>query len=309
MVTCWLVATLGMPSAWAVVPEPLIPRDFPDPEVIVADGVHYAYATGTERQRVPYAVGGVDGASWQVGGDALPRRPRWMAVGAGAWAPDVSVRPNGDYLLYFTGPRAGDGTLCVGAATAPRPEGPFRPAPEPLVCESRLGGVIDPASFVAEDGRRYLVYKTNADPATIWLQPVEPGGMALGGAPTPLLRADRPDEGGIVEAPVLVRRPSGYVLFYAANHFRSRHYQTRYATASSLKGPYRKAGGPLLTSASTGIESPGGADVAAGHLYFHGWLGGGREVRAMYRLAYRWAGDRPVVPGRSDVAGQPTRSS
>ncbi|TKG72253.1 glycoside hydrolase family 43 protein [Prauserella endophytica] len=294
-----LLSLFGLPAFTARVapPEPLIPRNFPDPDVSVFGGTYYGYATGGERERVPYAVARDDGGDWTTRGDALPQKPAWMAPGVGAWAPDVFQRPQGDYLMYFTGARSGDNTMCLGAAVAGTPDGPFTPVgDQPLVCEPRLGGNIDPASFVDADGSRYLLYKTNAHPSTIWLQPVAADGLTFTGPRVELLRVDRPDEGRVVEAPVLIKRETQYVLFYSANHFQSPAYQTRYATSPSLTGPYTKAREPLLDSRSTGLESPGGADVTGEHLYFHAWRDGGREVRAMYRTDLLWTADTPYVP-------------
>ncbi|PXY32681.1 hypothetical protein BAY60_03120 [Prauserella muralis] len=293
-----LLTLLGIPPAPAskTAPRPQLAENFPDPEVSRFGGWQYGYATGSKQQRVPYAMADAGGHNWRLLGDALPTPPAWAAPDVGAWAPDVSRRPRGDYLMYFSMARAGDRLMCLGAALAPTPAGPFQPVGrEPLLCQPELHGTIDPASFVRSDGSRYLLYKTDSHPARIWLRPTTPDGLRLAGPAVELLRADRPHEDGVVEAPVLVERPSAFVLLYAANDFRSRAYQTRYATAPTLGGPYTKAGRALLTTDSVGVRSPGGADVAGHRLYFHGWLPGAKSVRALYGAPLRWDGPRPVA--------------
>ncbi|KAF1834354.1 Arabinanase/levansucrase/invertase [Decorospora gaudefroyi] len=61
------------------------------------------------------------------------------------WAPDAASK-NGKYYLYFPA-RDKDGIFRVGVAVGDKPEGPFKPEPEPI----KGSFSIDPASFVDDD--------------------------------------------------------------------------------------------------------------------------------------------------------------
>jgi arabinan endo-1,5-alpha-L-arabinosidase len=284
-------------------PQLLINANFPDPDVLQAGSTYYGYSTSSASGRVPYATAPGPNGPWTIRGDALPTKPGWAGNG-GFWAPDVSRRADGKYLMYFTGPSVAVGRMCLGAAIADSPAGPFSAVGSgPLVCNGGEGGDIDPSSFTDASGQRYLLYKNDGNavgqPAYIWLQPVAADGVTFTGGRTALLRDDRPEEARVVEAPVLVKRASHYVLFYSANVYSSRNYQTSYATSGSITGPYTKAYRSLITTDSVNgtVEGPGGADVVGNKIFFHGWLNGGRSARGVYVADLGWANDFPVVRG------------
>lgn len=290
----------GTANAASQAPALVIGQDFPDPAVLQAGSTYYAYSTSSGSGRIPYATASAPTGPWSVKGDALPTKPAWAGDG-GFWAPDVSRRSDGTYLMYFAGPSVAQGRMCVGAAVANTPAGPFTSVGgTPLVCNASEGGDIDPSAFVDTDGRRYLVYKNDGNaigaPTIIWLQPVAADGVTMTGGRTELLRNSRPEEGGVIEAPKLVRRPSQYVLFYATGVYSQNTYSTSYGTSASLTGPYTKAYRPLLTTDSVNgaVQGPGGADVLGDHIFFHGWLSNGR---GMYVADLGWANDFPVVRG------------
>jgi arabinan endo-1,5-alpha-L-arabinosidase len=285
-------------------PAALITADFPDPDVIRAGSSFYAYSTSGPAGRVQVAAAPAATGPWTVRGDALPVKPSWAGEG-GFWAPDVSRRADGRYLMYFAAPSAATGRMCVGAALSDQPPGPFLPVGEaPLVCDASEGGDIDPASFTDTGGRRYLLYKNDGNalnppvPSIIWLREVRADGVSFAGPRVELLRDDRPGEHGVIEAPVLVRRPGRYVLFYAGGSYTGDRYFTGYAESSSLTGPFTKADRPLMTTASLGgaVRGPGGADVLGGRIFFHGWVG---KARWMYTTRLSWRDDRPAVEGRA----------
>ena len=68
------------------------------------------------------------------------------------WAPDAAAK-DGRYFLYFPA-KDRDGVFRIGVATADRPEGPFRPEPEPI----QGSFSIDPAVFTDEDGASYIYF-------------------------------------------------------------------------------------------------------------------------------------------------------
>ncbi|KAJ8488968.1 hypothetical protein ONZ45_g13751 [Pleurotus djamor] len=68
------------------------------------------------------------------------------------WAPDAAFK-DGKYFLYFPA-RDKDGIFRIGVAVSDKPEGPFKPDPEPITGSY----TIDPASFVDDDGQGYLYF-------------------------------------------------------------------------------------------------------------------------------------------------------
>ncbi|MFA1547978.1 family 43 glycosylhydrolase [Actinomadura chokoriensis] len=313
LVTMLVMATAhGGPvlAAATVPPRAVIAADFPDPDVIQAGSTVYAYSTSSSAGAVPVASAPSASGPWTMRGDALPSRPSWATEKGGFWAPDVSRRADGQYLMYFTAPSAATTPtrMCIGAALSTGPLGPFRPIGDaPLVCDASEGGDIDPASFVDTDGKRYLLYKNdgnalnNGTPSVIWLQEVQADGITFVGPRKELIRNDRAEENGVIEAPVLIKRPTQYVLLYSGGSYCSDEYFTSYAVSSSLTGRFSKAYRPLMTTETLGgaVRGPGGADVLGEDVFFHGWVGDcpGNGARWTYTADLGWANDHPVVRG------------
>lgn len=293
-----LLPLTGTPAEAATAPKLLLNQDFPDPGVLAGLWGYYAFSTASPSGRVPMAR--TDGAesNWSVQGDALTGPPSWADPASQYWAPDVSRGPDGRYLMYFSTHTASTGQKCIGTATGDSPRGPFQPDSDaPLVCVGEDRSDIDPQSFMDIDGKRYLLYKSDTDPTTIWLQEVSLDGHALRGDRIPLLHADRPEEHGVVEAPSLVRSGSQYVLFFSGDYFTSTGYHTSYATARNITGPYTKSADSFLTTGTLGgaVDGPGGADVVGGHIFFHGWLSKEHHARGLYSLPIRFHGGKPEI--------------
>ena len=68
------------------------------------------------------------------------------------WAPDAA-RKNGRYYLYFPA-KDREGVFRIGVAVGDRPEGPFRPQPQPI----QGSYSIDPAVFTDTDGTSYMYF-------------------------------------------------------------------------------------------------------------------------------------------------------
>lgn len=283
----------------------VIDGDFPDPDVLRDGGTYYAYSTNSTHGNVPTATAPAPAGPWRRGPDALPRPGSWATPNAGLiWAPDVSKRPDGSYLMYYTARDTASGRQGIGVARAGTPQGPFTPAGDgPLVCPADQGGAIDAASFTDTDGAHYLLYKNdgNAIGADTWLhlQRVSDDGAGLQGAPVRLLKQDRSEETALIEAPTLLRHQTTYVLMYSAGHYDDGSYFTGYARSAALTGPYTKSRRPLLSSRSTGLTGPGGQHVVGDGeqdwLVHHAVLERDPLVRGMYVRELNWEGDTPVA--------------
>ncbi|KAF2688146.1 glycoside hydrolase family 43 protein [Lentithecium fluviatile CBS 122367] len=199
---------------------------------------------------------------------------------ANVWAPEILQRPDGRFVLYYsaTAASAADSAVhCVGAAISDDPTGPFEPEESPIACPIEEGGAIDPGAITDSDGSIYLAYKIDGNlrglggecgnmmfpqrATPIVLQKLEEDGITLSGAPVTIL--DRTfNDGPLVEAPVVARSEEGvYFLFYSSGCTWNPSYNVKYATSTSITGPYTRASEPLLQTGSWGLLAPGSPTV------------------------------------------------
>ena len=327
-------AAVGADSAPFV---PTFESDFPDPFILLHGGRFLAYATNTDkgRENVQMATS-TDLVTWKgiasPGGglhDAMPELPKWAKRG-NTWAPEVLKTDKG-FVLYFTARDEKSDLQCVGAAFSADPLGPFvSTAPGPLVCQTDLGGTIDASPFRDGDGQLYLYYKNDGNnprvrkPTDIFVQRLSPDGLSLAGEPVALLRNDKDWEAHVIEAPTMVKTPSGYTMLYSANHFgwethqRLSPYAMGYATCSSPMGPCKDASdNPILYSYNNKeagcLSGPGHQTVfqvgQRSFIAFHGWLAtkGCRKVddkRVMYVAPLAWKDGKPVIAPSLRPAGK-----
>jgi beta-xylosidase len=308
-VTVAAVAALTVTSTAASAADihPVIARDFPDPAVLAVGSTYYAYSTAsgypTGVRHVPVEGSASLFGGWTELGDAMPQLPGWVAgdSSGSVWAPAVSARSDGSYLLYFTAHASAPVNVqCIGAALATSPIGPFHPVGnQPLVCHPQEVNSIDPDAFTDTDGSQYLLYSSGRGTATIWAQQMSRDGLTLIGDRRALIRADRPDEANIVEAPAMVHHGSEYVLFFSADAYNSGAYFINYATATSMTGPFQKAPKALLdaTTLHGKFSNPGGQDIVPGtthdYLIFHAYTA--PNQRSMFVAELSWHNGTPTV--------------
>lgn len=291
-----------------VAPTRILDSDAADPDVARVGDTYYLYATSTGGRRVPVRSAKSLTGPWSASRDAMPANAAW-STGRNYWAPEVRELGPQDFRLYFTAQDRASGRQCIGVASATSPTGPFVPADRPLQCDAAEGGAIDASTFRDDDGSLYLVYKNDGNairrPTSLWLQRLSGDGKRFVGERTRLLSNDSPQEHGIIEAPVLVKRGGRYVLLYSGGEYWNGTYFTSYATSTSLRGAYTKAFRPLMTNASLGqrVDGPGGQDVVStpqgDRIVFHGWRNpeGHNGGRAGYVADLGFPDGYPVVRG------------
>lgn len=241
----------------------------PNPFVLVDEGRYYLYASQVRftGASIPVRVSDEIGRWDAPAIDALPVLPDWAAHGQ-TWAPDV--RRLGDrYVMYMTA-RFGAGeppTQCIGVAVADRPEGPFDPFPDPLVCQLDRHGSIDPRSFVDQNGDLWLHWKSDdnaregSSTASLYAQRLDASGTSLQGEAVRILEVDQAWEGRIIEAPQMVVLDGEHWLFYSGNWFNQPVYGLGVARCEGPAGPCTKPfDGPWLDSNAQG-NGPGEASV------------------------------------------------
>lgn len=265
--------------------------DFPDPFVLGnGPSGHLAASTNdVDLVRMP-TVAATDLGSWSKAPDLLQDEPTWAGDAAGIWwAPAVWDAPVGGYVLYYTVRHKPSGKQCIGGATASAPGGPYTVTGSfdsaPFVCQTSMGGSIDPSVFV-DPGGQWLLWKSddnsNGNLPHIWTQQLSDDGTDLEGSRTTLIGVSQAWEFGTnahnttVEGPSMVKVGSDHYLFYSGSDWESVSYAVGYAKCTSPSGGCTKPqDGPVLASGSNG-SGPGGGEVFVDHggqrwLAYHAW--------------------------------------
>jgi hypothetical protein len=238
-----------------------------DPFLLRDQDRYYLYTSGVPGRlpiNVPVATA-TDFRGWSPVTDAMPVLPHWARPGF-TWAPDVH-RFGSATVLYFTAGVAGSGQQCVGIATATSPLGPFTAEPTPFLCQTALGGTIDPRVFTDATGVNWMLYKSDqniggaATPTVMWSQRLSPDGVHLVGPPFRLMGPDEPWQGTIVEAPDMVQVGRTYWLVYSGNWFNQPDYAIGAARCAGPSGPCADISNrPVLGSNAQGA-GPGEASL------------------------------------------------
>ena len=309
---------LLLPSPKPPYTNPVIPFDCPDPGVLALPNedppIFAAVCTGG-KFRIRTSRSLVSWANTDV--FILPDgKPPWAANGNRNWAPELHAVGDG-VMAYFTSVNGGN-VLSVGAASAPSIDGPFTDLGAPLV--QNPVGVIDASYFEDDDGSKWLLDKidgnSQGDPTPIRIRELTADGRAFADGSSPqqiLVNQSSTWEGGVVEAPWLVKRDGMYYLFYSGNVYDDR-YRTGVARSAALLGPYEKHSGPILQNNETWVGPGHGSVVVAGGLdYFvyHAWRNdgsGGNDTsqgRNVLVDRIQWQDGWPVIhdgtPSRTPV--------
>lgn len=291
---------------------PVLRADFPDPFVLLDNGTYYAYATNGSGKNIQLARS-TDLVTWEVLSDAMPATPKWAKFGGSLiWAPEV-MKIGSTYVMYYVARDKASDRQCVGVATANSPEGKFADkSDKALVCQSDLGGTIDPDPF--RDGDKlYLYYKNDGNccgmHTDLWAQELSPDGLSLVGEPSKLIENTEPWEGSVVEAPTMWKHDDKYYLFFSANNYAGFEYAVGYATCDTPTGPCQQAQeNPILSSRMN--KQP--LVVGPGHqclvqvgdqtwIVYHVWNVNSNGMRGSNRYMYidrlDWKNGKPVVEG------------
>ncbi|KAI5991362.1 glycoside hydrolase family 43 protein [Pisolithus marmoratus] len=275
---------------YAAVYGPVISANFPDPAILVTLNVTYAYATNSGNINIQVATSYDNGTTWTLldGVDALPDVGPWATVNL-TWAPDVIDRGDGTFVMYYAAESPSQMTHRVGAATSTNPVGPYTPQTQPIACQTAGGGAIDPAGFQDVDGQRYIVYKVDGN--NLGGEMMEADALTPTGDPVQIL--DRgPQDGPLIEAPVLILHNGTYVLTFSSNCYNTDLYDISYATAPSVFGPYMKASSPFLVTGDDGLTGPGEVTPTPDGTFmvFHATVNFNPLTGCMYTATISWNG-------------------
>ncbi len=230
------------------------PYNGADPYVLYHDGVYYLYCSGYS----PFNEGfwywtSTDLVNWVVGEKCAGP---WFGAGSGTyWAPEVYKIGDRFVMVATVNQR-------TVIAESDSPGGPFVPQDDYLID----GRAIDGHIFVDDDGRLYLYYVN----AGIHGCELNENLAIVPGTERTVFKANETWEGGVTEAPFVVKHNGVYYLMFSGNNALSAGYAVGYATSNSPLGTYEKydANPILLKTFKTNapghnsiISSPDGSEL------------------------------------------------
>lgn len=270
------------------------PLDFPDPFVAAVDDGYVAVATSPHRGTLTVPLRrSTDLKRWSDPVEALAQRASW-ASRASVWAPALFNPEPGRWLLYYSVPHLPSRSRCISVAVAARAEGPYvDDSVAPLTCDEARGGAIDPEAFRDDEGRDWLVWKTEGRPddveAALWSQQLGSDGLSLVGSRRPLLERRLDWELPLIENPSMFFQDGGWKLMYSAGVWQNETYKVGLARCHSPAGPCERLLDRPLLASGRGLAGPGGASVFRDRanrlrVAFHAW--------APERVGYEHGGSR-----------------
>lgn len=247
----------------------ILPGDHPDPSAVKIGNEYWAAGTTSNWSPVFPLYRSYDLVNWKPAGHVFTKLPDWADYYL--WAPEISY-DNGKVYLYYSAHKK-NGSLCIAAAVADRPEGPYQDL-GPLMCQE--DGSIDAFAMRDEQGKLYMIWKEDGNskgkPTPIWAQEMKEDRTALIGEKKELFRADAAWENGLVEGVAIIRQHDYFYAFYAgaACCGKKCSYGTGIARAKNLLGPWEKYPGNPVLAATPAWNCPGhGTPVEKdGRFYF-----------------------------------------
>jgi beta-xylosidase len=291
---------------------PVYAHNFPDPAILKVGKTYYAYGTNTATAVIPVLTS-TDLVHWKSHGDAMPVTARWVA--SDVWAPQVFQASSNKFVLYFAARYNTAQHQCVGFATSSKPTGPFKStATKPAICQSTLGGDIDPDVF-RDKNQTYVLWKNDGNCCGIttwlWAQKASADGTKLVGKPVKLDSNKQGWEGSLIEAPFMWKHGSTYYLFFSANDYASYNYSVGYAACKTPMGPCTDATNNPLVISKCAAAGPGGETIfsdAKGQTWmmYHAWkstsVGDEGVGRQLWIDRLDWKNNKPVVHGPTCTA-------
>jgi putative cell wall-binding protein len=260
----------------------------PDPDLVRFGSTWYLYSTGTRwGNHIGVLVSSSPNSGWHTttgktyGSTALPNPPRWATPNT-TWAPGVYLY-RGHYVMFYAARVASVGRWCVTVAVSSSPTGPFTDSSTgPMICQTDIGGSIDPQPFIDADGKPWLLWKNNdgstADVSKVWVAPLDLGGGTAVAGPVRVLMAKNTQLytwQSTVDNPQKVIAGGQHYLFYSSGQWDDDTYRVGYAVCAGPTGPCTSGPQPILQSYGS-VAGPGGGTVEQGPdgrwwLSYHAW--------------------------------------
>src|SRR5215204_2641371 len=134
----------------------VLPGDHPDPSVVKIGDTYWASATTSNWMPAYPIYKSKDLLNWKPSGSIFSTLPAWADYYF--WAPELTYE-KGKVYVYYAAHKKG-GNLCVGIASADKPEGPYKDH-GPLICQEV--GSIDAFPMRDENGKLFLIWKEDGN--------------------------------------------------------------------------------------------------------------------------------------------------
>ncbi len=238
-----------------------------DPTVVKKpDGTYLLAATGINLSLKTSP----DRVAWRNAGAVWPNGASWTTAYTNGdrnlWAPDISYR-HGQYWLYYSASTFGSQRSAIFLATSPTgASGSW--THRGLVIDSSTAvnfNAIDPNLVVDDAGNWWLTFGSFWSGLKLIRLDNSTGLRSTSDTQVRSL-VSRPNAGGAVEAPYIVKRGGYYYMWMSFDRCcqgASSTYRIMVGRAATLTGPYADRNGTALTSG-------GGTQVLAGHGSVHG---------------------------------------
>ncbi|MCW3081010.1 family 43 glycosylhydrolase [Segetibacter sp.] len=217
----------------------ILPGDYPDPSIIKIGDSYWASATTSNWMPAYPILKSADMVHWTTEGYIFNKLPDWADYYF--WAPEITYE-NGKVYVYYSAHKKG-GNLCLGIATADKPEGPYKDL-GPMMCEE--AGSIDAFPMRDENGKLYLIWKEDGNsikqPTPIWAMEMKEDRTGLIGEKHELFRNKVAWEENLVEGVSMMKHGGYYYAFYAAAGCCGVgcNYIVGIARSKNLLGPWEK---------------------------------------------------------------------
>ena len=278
-----------------------------DPSLIFAHGQYYLFQTGGSQGLA--AKTSADLLAWSAAPAVLSPNPAWVSSQvAGAtnlWAPDISYF-GGVYHLYYSASTFGSNHSCIGHATRAALNAGSWADQGSVICSNASAtsdnwNAIDPNVIVDLAGTPWLAF------GSFWggLKMIELTQAGARANQTIQSIAARPNNGGALEAPFIVRRCGYYYLFVSFDRCcdgADSTYKIMVGRSTSVTGPYSdragaammQGGGTLLVqgldASQSGWHGPGHNAViftgAAAYNVYHAYADNGASSLRVSSLAW-----------------------
>ncbi|MBC8106346.1 MAG: family 43 glycosylhydrolase [Anaerolineae bacterium] len=293
-----------------------VAENLPDPFVIRANGMYYAYGTNApgEGYRVLESPDLID---WTDKGFAFQKTDTsWGRENF--WAPCVVEKDGSFYLFYSSMGRVPAGHLShrISVAKASSPLGPFTDIKAPLLDFGKA--VIDAqVSLDPDSNKAYLYYALDMSEYTnehgrkesdLYVVELSPSLMEMVGEPVRCAKPDQPWEGNPKtedcwnEGPFVFKHKNTWVMMYSAHGFFDPNYSLGYATSKSPMGPFVKAKENPILKKTPKVSGPGHNSVVTSP--------DGKEIFCVYHIHKKLTGghERDLSIDRMQIIDEPDGS-
>ncbi len=238
-----------------------------DPFVLLFEDTYYMYATSSPNGFHVYSS--EDLITWRDRGLCYKKKGSFGYKCF--WAPEVTARSDGKFVMHFSAKDRKRRSLRIGAAVSDSPLGPFYDANEGAPMFDPDYAIIDAHCFTDNDGQSYLLYVRDVSEnicadgirrSEIYIAPLDRSLTRLVEEGKCILSPSGDEETSIDpkwqwnEGPFVLEAGGRYYLNYSYNCFNVREYSVGVAEAESIAGPYKKTDRRLLI-ANDEMSGPG----------------------------------------------------